>query len=82
MKLELKTLDYSIKKDEVEKYLKYSFKFSNDLKEDREHYFIDMDYKNIIDIYTMEELIELEKTFNCGLIVYSDRIYIYNDYFE
>ena len=82
MNLELKTLDYSIKKDEVEKYLKYGFKFSNDLKEDREYYYIDMHYKNIIDIHPMEDLLELEKTFDCGLIVYSDRIYIYNDYFE
>ena len=82
MKIELRTIDYSIKKDEVEKYLKYGFKFSSDLKEDREYYHIDMDYINIIDIHTMEELKELEKTFDCGLIVYSDRIYIYNDYFE
>ena len=82
MKLELKTLDYFIKKDEVEKYLKYGFTFIDDLQNDRESYRIDSEQINIIDINTMEELKELENTFRCGLIYMGEVLYIYNDYFE
>ena len=82
MKIRLATLDYSVKKEDLQKFLKYGFKFRDDLNKDRKFYHISSDKTNIIELNTIEDLMELEKTFNTGLIVYSDVIYIYNDYFE